>query len=75
MAELIVVKRLVKEIIITRLPPGHTHEDIDAMFGIIWSHFRDMYANSPQEAVCLFKQAFSGDTYNCNLYNLLLSIL
>jgi len=24
----------------TRLPPGHTHEDIDAAFGVIWKWFR-----------------------------------
>ena len=38
--ELLVAKRLVTEIFFTRLPVGHTHEDIDGMFGHIWTWFR-----------------------------------
>lgn len=37
MLELLVVKRICKEVWYTRLPTGHTHEDIDGCFGIIWS--------------------------------------
>lgn len=33
--ELLVMKRLVRVVWYTRLPPGHTHEDIDAVFGVI----------------------------------------
>ena len=33
--ELLVIKRLVRVVWCTRLPPGHTHEDIDAVFGVI----------------------------------------
>ena len=36
MMELLVVLRVCRKILITRLPPGHTHEDIDAVFGVIW---------------------------------------
>jgi hypothetical protein len=36
-AELIVIKNLCKKIVITRLPVGHTHEDIDAVFGVLWN--------------------------------------
>ena len=28
------------EILLTRLPVGHTHEDIDALFGHIWTSYR-----------------------------------
>lgn len=35
---------------ITRLPKGHTHEDIDSMFGVIWTRFRDMHIDSPAQA-------------------------
>lgn len=34
--ELLVCKRIAKRIYYTRLPTGHTHEEIDAIFGIIW---------------------------------------
>lgn len=38
--DLLVVKRVCREIWYTRLPTGHTHEDIDACFGNIWSAFK-----------------------------------
>ena len=38
--ELLVALRVVPEIYLSRLPVGHTHEDIDAMFGIMWVSFR-----------------------------------
>jgi hypothetical protein len=41
MLELIVTKRMVKIIHSTRLPTGHTHEDIDACFALIWASCRD----------------------------------
>lgn len=39
MLELLVVKRVCRDIYFTRLPVGHTHEDIDAAFAVIWSCF------------------------------------
>jgi hypothetical protein len=36
LAELFVAKRLCKLFVLTRLPVGHTHEDIDAKFAKIW---------------------------------------
>jgi hypothetical protein len=36
MLELLVVKRMCREVYFTRLPTGHTHEDIDAVFAVIW---------------------------------------
>jgi len=38
MLELLVVKRMAQVIYFTRLPVGHTHEDIDACFGIMWKY-------------------------------------
>lgn len=37
MLELLIAKRVCKDIWYTRLPTGHTHEDIDGCFGTIWS--------------------------------------
>lgn len=39
MLELLVVKRICRDVYFTRLPVGHTHEDIDAAFAVIWSCF------------------------------------
>lgn len=47
-AELLVCKKIAKKIVITRLPVGHTHEDIDAFFGTIWAAFRDKTMLSEQ---------------------------
>ena len=38
--QLLVAKRIVPEILLTRLPVRHMHEDIDALFGHIWTSFR-----------------------------------
>ena len=35
------LQRLTGIIEIWRLPVGHTHEDIDAMFGVIFKHIRN----------------------------------
>jgi len=38
--EYLVIKRICRLVVYTRLPVGHTHEDIDAMFGHIARHCR-----------------------------------
>jgi hypothetical protein len=40
MCELLVAKKLCKHVVLSRLIPGHTHEDIDSKFGVIWQHIR-----------------------------------
>lgn len=37
--EHLISKRLARVIYYTRLPTGHTHEDIDACFAILWAYF------------------------------------
>lgn len=53
MLELLVTKRMAKRIYYTRLPTGHTHEDIDACFGVIWKGLR----SSPCLTLNAYKQA------------------
>jgi hypothetical protein len=33
---------------VARLPVGHTHEDIDAMFGVLWRATRGQTIMTPQ---------------------------
>lgn len=47
--EYLVSMRLCKEILFSRLPTGHTHEDIDAVFGVIWDKFKYVYF------ICFYK--------------------
>lgn len=37
--EYLVAKKFCPLIVLTRLPVGHTHEDIDSRFGKIWVSF------------------------------------
>jgi hypothetical protein len=46
--ELLVAKGLTKKIILSRLPVGHTHEDIDAVFGKLWKYIGDKCVMTPQ---------------------------
>lgn len=47
--ELLVVKRVTKRIYFTRLPTGHTHEDIDAVFGVIWNALKSKNCETFEE--------------------------
>ena len=49
LAELLIHRGLTKKIVLTRLPPGHTHEDIDGKFAIIWVHNRKRFILTPRE--------------------------
>ena len=46
--ELLVARRLTQKVVLTRLPPGHTHEDIDAVFGKIWKYIEGKAILTPQ---------------------------
>jgi hypothetical protein len=46
--ELLVAKRLTLKVVLTRLLVGHTHEDIDAIFALIWEHMKGKMALTPQ---------------------------
>ena len=59
MCEIIVACHVCTEIIFTRLPVGHTHEDIDAKFGVLWVHFRSIPVLSPQQYAKEIKAAFN----------------
>lgn len=55
MLELLVSKKIAKSIVLTRLPVGHTHEDIDALFGTIYNSFK----NSPAETLSKYKNVIN----------------
>jgi hypothetical protein len=48
-AEFLVAKGLCKRVVVTRLPVGHTHEDIDSLFAKIWKKLRRMHVITPQQ--------------------------
>mmetsp|Transcript_3798 Transcript_3798/g.5359 ORF Transcript_3798/g.5359 Transcript_3798/m.5359 type:complete len:878 (-) Transcript_3798:1152-3785(-) len=57
--ELLVVKRCCRDVYYTRLPTGHTHEDIDAAFAVIWSCF----CSDPCETLQSYKKRIE-DAFN-----------
>jgi hypothetical protein len=57
-AELLIHWGLTKRIFLTRLPVGHTHEDIDGKFGTIWQHTKMFNILTPQRQSELTVGAF-----------------
>jgi len=58
--EFLVIKRVVQKIVLTRLPVGHTHEDIDACFGTIATWFQRHIIQTPQAYQQQIEEAFNG---------------
>ncbi|MFY7730220.1 MAG: hypothetical protein ACOVRN_11940 [Flavobacterium sp.] len=59
--ELLVARKLTTRVVLSRLIPGHTHEDIDSKFGIIWQRIRGTHVFTPQQwsrviETCLTKE-------------------
>jgi len=67
MCELIVARRLTKKIILTRLPVGHTHEDIDSKFGTLWRFIRSKHVYTPQEYESHIVAALNRDKLPCTV--------
>ena len=66
--QLLVAKRIVPEILVSRLPVGHTHEDIDALFGHIWSSYRLNPCLTLSDYIEVVRRCFSGNSkVNANI--------
>ena len=50
--------RVAKRVYVTRLPVGHSHEDIDSKFGIIWTRLRNMIILTPQDYIEQLRRVF-----------------
>jgi hypothetical protein len=67
LCELIVARRLCKKIVLTRLTVGHTHEDIDSKFGILWKRIRNRFVYTPQQYAVLIKSSLSTTKHQCKV--------
>ena len=47
--EYLVREEIFDKVEVSRLPVGHTHEDIDAMFGVIWRAAQGKTIITPQQ--------------------------
>jgi hypothetical protein len=55
---MLVAKGLCRKVVLSRLLPGHTHEDIDALFALIWNMVRDEIILTPSEFKAAIEKAF-----------------
>jgi hypothetical protein len=67
MLELLVVKRISRIVYFTRLPTGHTHEDIDACFAIIWKIFRFNTCETLEMYKDMIEKAFADSKLNAKM--------
>ncbi len=58
MCEFLVARKIFTSIELTRLPVGHTHEDIDGKFGTLWKLIRNRCVITPQEYERAMREAF-----------------
>ena len=66
MCELLIHARIVTgEILFTRLPVGHTHEDIDSKFGMIWKACRSLLLDTPQKYKEKLEEVFAESDIKC----------
>lgn len=69
-AELTIVRGLTKRVVITRLPVGHTHEDIDSKFAVIWKRIRNKFILSPIQYLREIEVALTTDRTPCNVHDI-----
>jgi hypothetical protein len=53
--------KIFKRIEVSRLPVGHTHEDIDALFGVLWKSSRKKTMITPQDWKRMAMETFEVD--------------
>ena len=71
-AELLVAKGVINKIVITRLPVGHTHEDIDSKFAKIWMKLRTNHISTMNNYKELIESSISTNTEPCEVVDLFL---
>ena len=70
LAELLVARGAVRRLIISRLPVGHTHEDIDSKFALIWKAARAKHIATMQAYKDIITTALSSQQMPCDVIDL-----
>lgn len=60
LCELLIIKKLTKRIVLSRLITGHTHEDIDSKFGTLWQKTRGLHICTHSQYKNIIRRAFVG---------------
>ena len=69
--ELLVSRKLAKKIVLTRLPVGHTHEDIDSKFAVIWKRVRNSFVLTPSQYGEVITQCLTTSKLPCRVVDIL----
>ena len=69
--ELLIHKKLCKRIELTRLIPGHTHDDIDSKFAIIWRGIRGTHIFTHGQYECAIEKLLTKDNMKCEVKDIL----
>ena len=71
MLELLAINRIVKTVWYTRLPTGHTHEDIDGVFGVLWRMLREEHILTLEDYVTKVTDTFKAKNYDIKVKTLM----
>jgi len=63
MCELLIARGLTKKVVLTRLMVGHTHSDIDAVFGRLWTAIRSSHVHTQEQYRTMMMQSLSTEAY------------
>jgi hypothetical protein len=69
--EAIVCMNIVNKVVLTRLIVGHTHEDIDSKFGVVWTYIRNKTLLTPQAYEKALKRCLKKKILNIILKSLI----
>ena len=58
---------MAKKVVITRLPVGHTHEDIDSKFAFIWKRVRNNFVLHPTAYRQAIESSLSNEKIKCEV--------
>jgi hypothetical protein len=61
--EYLVAKRTIRKIVYSRNPTGHTHEDIDRAFAVLWEYFKIKIVHTPDEYAQAIVEAYKKESY------------
>lgn len=70
MCEILVARKIVKRIILSRLMVGHTHEDIDGRFAKIWTRVRNAYVLTMSQYKSNIEAALGAEDLPCKVVDL-----
>ncbi len=62
LCELLVARGLTKHVVLSRLMPGHTHEDIDSKFAIVWMRIRNNFFHTHKQWTDAITDALMNET-------------